>query len=502
LEAGWNGNSGEYLLERHDEARSWLLEALGGGSGRSCFVDSAVLRTMPSGTVSFSSVRDMLSSCLLYGSALVPYEQETVSAVFRAVNHEKIVSIDWRLGLIMAPVHITTDGIALALVSFDRGLNSNQLPQNLASMFQLDRNSVSILSSRLAIDLTGRSGMVGSFSAVVELSNGHAIVFSYGIERTNNECLVGTKIMLFECVMGPETEWKTLGSLLRIVSAKETNTCGFCMLRDEESCCCPTEAQHLAALTTEIAANCSKHPRLLWSQYVEKWKRIYTARAISKQCVEVLDGGTGNLLLGPMHQLKVSAFRTSSLAPSIRAEKWLSAFAFQLSLLQDHPQLDLRLVRGHKGDSYAAQLSPLASSGTVIWSEQFNSEQIQRAEHSLIAALESSPHGGSGLKRHGDDEEAERAKKKHKRNFKCGDCGKLFIQGNHLREHVRTVHEMERPFMCDQCGRSFGQRCNLNKHIRNVHLFPDQRLFRCEKCPKSYKTKSKLKEHRCEGDAR
>lgn len=40
------------------------------------------------------------------------------------------------------------------------------------------------------------------------------------------------------------------------------------------------------------------------------------------------------------------------------------------------------------------------------------------------------------------------------RNFKCGQCGKLFKRISHVREHLK-IHTMDRPFNCTVCRKTF-----------------------------------------------
>ena len=40
------------------------------------------------------------------------------------------------------------------------------------------------------------------------------------------------------------------------------------------------------------------------------------------------------------------------------------------------------------------------------------------------------------------------------RQYKCGECGKLFKRISHVREHLK-IHSVERPFPCNICTKSF-----------------------------------------------
>jgi len=491
----------DLFLVRSEEACAWLLEpfsrlhAVVRLNGNGAATGGSSLFGVPSnGNVSCASVRDMMANCVLYGSTMNEFSSSRVRDMFRAINGEcssvgssessEHQAVDWSFAMLTAPVHITTDGIALALLSFDRGLNSNQLPPHFAAMFELDENAVSVVSARQVIDLRGSFKVgAGSFSALVELSNSCAIVCNYLVAADGgNDRAV---FELFECVESCETGWKTLGRLVRTVKSVDQNSCGFCLLREQDACVCTRVPRNTASAIDSETSHTMITPAKLWPRYSQSFQQAYGARAISRQVVEVFDTA-GKLIRGPVPQLKVSAFRSSSRAPSIRAESWLSAFAFQLSLLQDQPTLDARLVRSSlvAGNERRPQrLLTIGLRATEVKGLSANHRKTTIA-----------------MRREASDEitDFKRKRRRCRREFVCDQCGKSFGQGNHLSVHKRAVHDKERPFVCNMCGRGFGQRCNLLKHIRNVHTYPEI-TFRCEKCPKSYKTKSKLKEHRCSG---
>lgn len=40
------------------------------------------------------------------------------------------------------------------------------------------------------------------------------------------------------------------------------------------------------------------------------------------------------------------------------------------------------------------------------------------------------------------------------RQYKCGECGKLFKRISHVREHFK-IHSGDRPFPCSVCSKAF-----------------------------------------------
>ncbi|XP_069676003.1 gastrula zinc finger protein XlCGF26.1-like isoform X2 [Periplaneta americana] len=78
-----------------------------------------------------------------------------------------------------------------------------------------------------------------------------------------------------------------------------------------------------------------------------------------------------------------------------------------------------------------------------------------------------------------------------KKKFVCIECGKQFIQKQHLISHMRT-HTGERPFMCKECGKTFAQTVHLKNHqITHTRLKP----FSCSECGKCFAQNIHLKNH-------
>ncbi|KAM6068299.1 zinc finger protein 408 [Theristicus caerulescens] len=78
-----------------------------------------------------------------------------------------------------------------------------------------------------------------------------------------------------------------------------------------------------------------------------------------------------------------------------------------------------------------------------------------------------------------------------KHRYRCGECGKAFLQLCHLKKH-RFVHAGYKPFLCTECGKSYSSEESFKAHVlahRGV------RPFQCTQCDKAYCTKRDLQEH-------
>ena len=62
---------------------------------------------------------------------------------------------------------------------------------------------------------------------------------------------------------------------------------------------------------------------------------------------------------------------------------------------------------------------------------------------------------------------------KHKdsssRKHKCSFCGKGFVSGKELKDHINT-HTGAKPYMCNFCGAAFASHGTWRMHERTVHL--------------------------------
>ncbi|KAM6335856.1 zinc finger protein 408 [Podargus strigoides] len=140
-------------------------------------------------------------------------------------------------------------------------------------------------------------------------------------------------------------------------------------------------------------------------------------------------------------------------------------------------------------------------------------ESVETCEEESKASKDSKPaspeHGGKGqlgepeeqeeyaelVEGHsgspGPPPEALSQKEMIKRRYRCGECGKAFLQLCHLKKH-QFVHTGHKPFLCTECGKSYSSQENFRAHLlahRGV------RPFQCTQCDKAYRTKRDLQEH-------
>ena len=92
-----------------------------------------------------------------------------------------------------------------------------------------------------------------------------------------------------------------------------------------------------------------------------------------------------------------------------------------------------------------------------------------------------------------------------KEGNKCDSCGKIFSRKEHLKRHVKTVHEgikiraspgvkkEQQDHICHHCGKNFARPESLKTHIYTIH--EGHRDFKCEKCFKTFTQAPALKKH-------
>ena len=78
--------------------------------------------------------------------------------------------------------------------------------------------------------------------------------------------------------------------------------------------------------------------------------------------------------------------------------------------------------------------------------------------------------------------------------LECNICNrKSFKTSNHLKKHIKTIHEGRKDFKCDSCGKSFTAAGSLKIHINTIH--EGHKDFKCDSCGKSFTIASYLDKH-------
>lgn len=82
----------------------------------------------------------------------------------------------------------------------------------------------------------------------------------------------------------------------------------------------------------------------------------------------------------------------------------------------------------------------------------------------------------------------------------CGKCGKAFNSKQHLKRHMKQVHESVKTEQCHICDKRYQRRGLLNRHMRDAHQIEDMGAgaadkFICTECGKTYLYKMGLDAH-------
>lgn len=80
----------------------------------------------------------------------------------------------------------------------------------------------------------------------------------------------------------------------------------------------------------------------------------------------------------------------------------------------------------------------------------------------------------------------------HKGQFQCDLCHKVFQNRNRINTHMETVHLKKQTFCCTQCSKGFAIKQHLKDHIRDIH---DSPTFACDYCTKVFSNRPRLQQH-------
>ncbi|XP_060831689.1 zinc finger protein 813-like isoform X2 [Bombus pascuorum] len=85
-------------------------------------------------------------------------------------------------------------------------------------------------------------------------------------------------------------------------------------------------------------------------------------------------------------------------------------------------------------------------------------------------------------------------KTQHVIDYKCNNCGKIFLNKRHFKMHCQVHMENRSVIPCpfEKCSRVYYFKSNLNYHIRICHLGEG---YECDICKRKVATKGKLAEH-------
>lgn len=85
----------------------------------------------------------------------------------------------------------------------------------------------------------------------------------------------------------------------------------------------------------------------------------------------------------------------------------------------------------------------------------------------------------------------------HRHNYKCDDCGRLYLRKARLASHIMKVHSYpsQQRYHCTSCNLDFPNNKDKMRHYRTVHRV---RAHQCHECSKCFDTAQELKEHRQE----
>ena len=85
------------------------------------------------------------------------------------------------------------------------------------------------------------------------------------------------------------------------------------------------------------------------------------------------------------------------------------------------------------------------------------------------------------------------------RKFKCKGCHYITSSHDHIRLHIKSVHEknQEKKLKCDKCGYASVDKLRLKVHMQNAHGLGEEnaRSYKCGHCPYTSPNNAHLKRH-------
>ena len=84
--------------------------------------------------------------------------------------------------------------------------------------------------------------------------------------------------------------------------------------------------------------------------------------------------------------------------------------------------------------------------------------------------------------------------RKHTMQYKCEQCGKVFVTAKSLTQHFVMHHSIIKLYECDVCKRGYVTQQLLASHYKLHEAMSDQR-YQCSQCQKCFGSSSHLKDH-------
>ena len=112
---------------------------------------------------------------------------------------------------------------------------------------------------------------------------------------------------------------------------------------------------------------------------------------------------------------------------------------------RDHEKLDQHHARVHE-TGYQKKYKNIKKTAAKIWKCDICDDYLPTKGH---------------LSKH--------KKTKHKSNYQCDRCPKIFQDLKSLENHITIIHEGVKKYQCDKCDKSFGAGSTLKSHIMIIH---------------------------------